>query len=231
MDTVGRFDLPTPVEDPVRTELFRSLETFGSLPSDSPDLEKVRWATRQAVNLRRDLAAFEDFQSPVSYPDSTFARRLGGLAAFIGEGLPLRAVTIRAAGGYDTHSGQGPRLADNLRDTFDAIYAFQRDLEERGLADRVLIEAWSEFGRRPHENGSRGTDHGAAGCAFVIGKRASGQMIGEFPGLARLDRTGNLRNTSDFRALYCSLLEQWLNHDAASIIPNAGRFDRPLVVA
>ena len=58
---------------------------------------------------------------------------------------------------------------------------------------------WSEFGRRPEENGSLGTDHGAAGCAFVIGSKAKGEMVGEFPGLATLDDNDNLRVTSDFR--------------------------------
>ena len=88
-----------------------------------------------------------------------------------------------------------------------------------GSQDRVLIELWSEFGRRPEENGSLGTDHGAAGCAFVVGSKAKGEMVGEFPGLAQLDQNDNVRVTSDFRAMYCSLLEQWLGHDAASVIP------------
>ena len=55
-------------------------------------------------------------------------------------------------------------------------------------------------------------------------------MVGEYPGLDRLDEDGNLRATSDFRALYCALLEQWLGHDAAAVIPNAARFARPRVV-
>jgi len=90
---------------------------------------------------------------------------------------------------------------------------------------------WSEFGRRPEENGSGGTDHGAAGCAFVIGSPAKGQMVGEFPGLGTLDEDDNLLHTSDFRALYCSLLEQWLGFDAARVIPGAGYFPRPALVA
>ena len=63
---------------------------------------------------------------------------------------------------------------------------------------------WSEFGRRPEENASLGTDHGAAGCAFVVGSKAKGEMVGEFPGLAQLDENDNVRVTSDFRAMYCS---------------------------
>ena len=99
----------------------------------------------------------------------------------------------------------------------------------RALADRVLVHAWSEFGRRPQENGS-GTDHGAGGASFVIGSQARGTMVGEFPGLSSLDDDDNLRSTSDFRGLYCSLLEQWMGVDAEPIIPNASSFSRPSIV-
>ena len=92
------------------------------------------------------------------------------------------------------------------------------------------MQLWSEFGRRPEENGS-GTDHGAAGTGFLIGSRAKGEMVGEFPGLAVLDEDDTLRNTADFRGVYCALLEQWLGVDAAPIIPNAAHFARPALVA
>ena len=97
----------------------------------------------------------------------------------------------------------------------------------------MLVHVWSEFGRRAEENGSRGTDHGAGGAGFVIGSRARGEMIGEFPGLGSggLDERGNLRPTSDFRGLYCALLEQWLGTDAGAVIPNTSSFPRPRVVA
>jgi uncharacterized protein (DUF1501 family) len=96
----------------------------------------------------------------------------------------------------------------------------------------VLVHVWSEFGRRPEENGS-GTDHGAAGVGFVIGSRASGQMVGSFPGLldSQLDQADNLRATSDFRAAYRALLEQWLGVDAGEIIPNAAAFTPPTLVS
>jgi hypothetical protein len=102
-------------------------------------------------------------------------------------------------------------------------YAFQRDLEACGLADRVLTLVWSELGCRVQENASAGTDHEAAGCAFVMGTRAAGAMIGEWPGLAKgLDALGNVKATFDFRGLYCSLLEQWLGCEAELVIPGAG---------
>ena len=116
-------------------------------------------------------------------------------------GLPLRCIAMQAPGGYDTHSDELATLPDNLDLVAKSLLAFQRDLEARGLADRVLTHVWSEFGRRPEENGS-GTDHGAAGLSFLIGSRVRGTMLGEFPGLATLDDNDNLRETFDFRRLY-----------------------------
>jgi uncharacterized protein (DUF1501 family) len=166
----------------------------------------------------------------VNYPaGDEFAGRLGALAAMLGTGLPLRAVAVSASGGYDTHSDQAADLPQNVQITCDSLLAFQRDLEARGLHDRVLTLVWSEFGRRPEENGS-GTDHGAAGSAFVIGSQARGMMVGEFPGLTQLDDNDNLRSTSDFRELYCSLLEQWFGVDAAEVIPGAASFSRPALL-
>ena len=150
----------------------------------------------------------------------------------IAAGLPLRCVAVTAAGEYDTHDNQKDDLATDVKMTADSLLAFQRDLEARGLANRVLVHVWSEFGRRAEENGSDGTDHGAGGVGFLMGTRLRRRMVGEFPGLTRgLDREGNLRHTSDFRALYCSLLEQWLQTDASGIIPNASRFARPQLIA
>lgn len=230
IDSVDGYDLWSRVENPVEAEMFSSFARFGSLPSDSPAMSQVRRAASQTDKLRQDLEGVGDFSSPVEYPDNWFAHKLAGLAAYVAVGLPMRVVTIRAPGGYDTHADQAGDLEDNLRETCEGILAFQRDLEARGLADRVMIEMWSEFGRRPEENGSLGTDHGAAGCAFVIGSQAKGEMVGEFPGLTTLDQQENLRVTSDFRAMYCSLLEQWLGFDAEAIIPGASGFARPVLV-
>ena len=140
------------------------------------------------------------YTSPVTYPKSSdaFPRRLAGLAALLAGGLPLRVVALTAPGHYDTHSNQAGALAQGLQLTADSLLAFQRDLETRGLADRVLVHVWSEFGRRAQENGNAGTDHGAAGVGFLIGTRAKGQMIGEFPGLqngldTRRQRQGDRR--------------------------------------
>ncbi len=166
-----------------------------------------------------------------AYPQSSeaFPKRLAGFAAMLAAGLPIRAAAIRAPGGYDTHANQEASLGKSLKLTFDSLLAFQRDLEARGLADRVLTLVWSEFGRRAQENGS-GTDHGAAGCGFIVGTRAAGRMIGEFPGLSKLDEDGNLRATADFRGVYGALAGDWFGVDPAAVLPDARGIGRPVVL-
>lgn len=171
---------------------------------------------------------------PVPYPsssDSDFPDRLAGLAAMLAAGLPIRAATLTAPGEYDTHSNEGPALQEGLDLTAKSLLAFQRDLEARGLSDRVLVHVWSEFGRRAQENGSNGTDHGAAGFGLLIGSQVRGTMIGEFPGLKDgLDQDGNMKATADFRGLYSAILEQWMGADASAVIPGAGSFTRPKIL-
>ncbi len=210
-----------------------TLETFGrlgALGAPSAALAQAREASVNTGIIREQIAPFEEdegkpgFTSPVTYPTSggDLPARLAILAAMLDdEALPIKCVSLNAVGGYDTHSDEHETLAINLGETIESVLAFQRDLEARGLADRVLIQLWSEFGRRPQENGS-GTDHGAAGTAFVIGTRVKGEMVGEFPGLVKLDENENLVNTSDFRALYAALLGQWFHTEAGLVIPEAG---------
>jgi uncharacterized protein (DUF1501 family) len=173
------------------------------------------------------------FQSTVQYPDANygpFPARLAMIAELIARGLPLKCVSMQSDGGYDTHNNHRGTLNGWLKVDCDAIYAFQRDLEARGIADRVLIHVWSEFGRRVPENGPDGCDHGAGGVGFIIGTKSKGQMIGEFPGLATLDTFDNLRATSDYRSVYSSILEQWFDTDATPIIPGASSFARVPIV-
>ena len=209
--------------------------------SGDPALSRAGAAAVQAGRLRQQLSDFSGkdgkpaFTSPVSYPDGgreQFPEQLAALVAMLAAGLPLRCVALSAPGDFDTHDEQPQALADNLKLTSDSLLAFQRDLEARGLAGRVVTLAWSEFGRRAEENGSNGTDHGAAGLGLLLGSRVRGRMIGEFPGLkGGLDGAGNLRATTDFRSLYSGLLEQWLGTDASGIVPDAGRFGRPALIA
>lgn len=226
-----KFDSPGVWSAPAKAAMLESFGKLGGLPSADPITAQARQAQSNAAILRSQLASLSPDGAAAGYPDNGVATKLRGLAQMLAAGLPIRAVTLNGQGGYDTHSDQARALTTNLGATVDAIVAFQADIEARGLADRVLVHLWSEFGRRPQENGSSGTDHGAAGTGFLIGTRASGRMIGEFPGLTTLDREGNLRATSDFRALYASLVESWLGGAAASdVVPDAGSMPRYAVV-
>jgi uncharacterized protein (DUF1501 family) len=226
------YTLATPhVSGEVESRMLETLAELGAPRGTDPALAAAGSVIVQSTKLRDELLPFAGFTSPVPYPDGggdQFPKRLAGLAAMLAAGLPLRCVTVRAPGMYDTHASQPGTLDGGLRLTAATLLAFQRDLEARGLADRVVVHVWSEFGRRARENGSAGTDHGAAGTGFLVGSRLRGRMVGEFPGLTSgLDDEGNLRPTSDFRGVYCALLEQWLGIDAAAVIPNAGDFPRP----
>ena len=195
-----------------------------------PAVAQAARAAAFAGGVRKALAPFGKDGEPTytpraAYPSSSeerFPKRLAGLAAMLGAGLPIRCATLSAPGAWDTHADQATTLTENLTLTATSLYAFQRDLEARGIADRVLTLVWSEFGRRAAENGS-GTDHGAAGIGFVIGTRTTGRMVGEFPGLTTLDEHGNLRATSDFRGLYASLTADWFGVDPASVLGGAAQ--------
>lgn len=215
----------------------RELRALAGGPSGDGQRDQARMVTGAAFQLVDDLAVAKQTPAPtVAYPtaESGFVDDLKDVARLLstrinGAALPVRAIALRGHGGYDTHSGQNPGFTDNLQVTADGIKAFWADLKARGQDDRVVMMVWSEFGRRPEENGSAGCDHGAAGSAFVIGKRVRQGLIGEFPGLkgfgstdSGLMRDGNLRATSDYRGLLSALIEQWWDDDAAAIIPGAG---------
>jgi uncharacterized protein (DUF1501 family) len=219
-------------------DYFDALGRSGTVSGDA-HMAQSGQAALMSNTLRQQLGQFQPQSDgraaplPAGYPNSAdqFPARMAGIAQLLAAGLPLRCVSVSTESVFDTHNSQAQAFDTGLDEAARTLYAFQRDLEARGLADRVLTLVWSEFGRRPQENGSAGTDHGAAGCAFVMGTRAAGTMIGEWPGLAGgLDPLGNLTATSDFRGLYCSLLEQWLGHEAAPIIPGAAGLARPQVV-
>ena len=235
IDGPDQYDFWSPgVWGEVEQRMLDGLGALGRIRSRDAAFATAADVTLQADRLRRQLLPFASsngITSPVAYPKGdSFTTSLQGLAAMIGANLPLTCVALEASGQYDTHASQVSELTPALTTTASSLLAFQRDLEARRVDDRVLTLVWSEFGRRAQENGSGGTDHGAAGTAFLFGKHAAGGLVGEFPGLAKLDPQGNLVATSDFRAVYCALLEQWLGFDAARVIPNASKFQRPTLI-
>jgi uncharacterized protein (DUF1501 family) len=218
------------LDDPIATSALDTFGALGSLSAPSPAFAQARAAAQDTGIIREQIAPFGEhegkpgFTSPVPYPTGggEFPVRLAALAAMLAdEALPIKCVSLNAVGGYDTHSDESTTLATNLQQTVESLVAFQRDLEARELDGRVIVQVWSEFGRRPEENGS-GTDHGAAGLSLLIGSPLKGEMVGEFPGVRNLDVNENLVNTSDFRAMNAAILGQWFHTEAGLVIPGAG---------
>ena len=119
---------------------------------------------------------------------------------------------------FDTHVNQAAPHDRQLEYCSDAIAGFFQEMKRIGRADDVVMYVHSEFGRRVPENTSLGTDHGTAQVNFVIGNAVKGGMYGTPPSLTDLVLDGNLENTTDFRQVYATLIEEWMGADAAKVL-------------
>src|SRR6266542_1157857 len=149
------------------------------------------------------------------------ALQLAAQLIVTGTGVKILHVTL---GGFDTHYTQQARH-DDLMGYFDAaVSAFYEDLAGHGMSDRVLIATWSEFGRRPKENASAGTDHGTAAPVFLIGDTVKAGLYGVTPSLTKLDTGGNFAHSVDFRSVYQEILDSHLLVDSKEVFSQS--FDR-----
>ncbi|GLH73198.1 hypothetical protein GETHLI_17000 [Geothrix limicola] len=144
---------------------------------------------------------------------SSLSNQFKLIAQMIAAGLPGQVYFSRL-GGWDTHSNQAVDHPNLQRALGGSIKAFYDDLatittSAGNAQDRVMILAYSEFGRRVQENNG-GTDHGTAGLAFCVGKAVKGGFYGAYPDLTNLDANGNMKFTTDFRSLYATVLDRWL---------------------
>lgn len=155
------------------------------------------------------------------YGSSSIAEQLKLIAALIKADSPAR-VFYTAQSGYDTHAVQANEHAGLLRGLAGGLKAFLDDMTASGLADRVLVLAFSEFGRRAAENDSSGTDHGAAGPVFVAGPKLASGLLGPTPNLSDL-QDGDVRMAIDFRQVYATILDRWLDVRPAEIL--GGQFE------
>ncbi len=155
-------------------------------------------------------------KSAVRYPDGELGRQMQLVAQSILSGAAARVYYVIQPG-YDTHQAQGPAHSQLLGELSRSLRAFHDDLAAAGRADEVVTLAFSEFGRRPEENGSLGTDHGTAGPVFLAGKAVRPGPIGTTPKLTDLVN-GDLRWNIDFRRVYATILDRWLQIPSESIL-------------
>jgi uncharacterized protein (DUF1501 family) len=185
----------------------------------SGTLEYIRASASQAYATAERVERALLGRSTDDYPQTDLARRLWQIARMVEADLPARVYAVRLRG-FDTHARQRQAHDALLRQLGDALAAFQRDLKRRALDERVLTITYSEFGRRVRENRSLGTDHGAAAPMFAMGARLKGGLHGAHPSLTDL-QDGDLRFHTDFRQVYATILESWLDVSAQAVLQGA----------
>ncbi|GIK15684.1 MAG: hypothetical protein BroJett003_06480 [Planctomycetota bacterium] len=198
------------------------LDALRAIVSASPsratdDLLFVQRTTLTACDQAERIAqAARQGASGASYPGYGLGEHLRLIANLISANLGAR-IYYTSLSGFDTHAKQRNHHPQLLAQIGQSLKAFFDDLAARKLADRVLVLTFSEFGRRVHENYSEGTDHGAAAPMMLVGPGVAPGVHGAAPNLTDLD-DGDVRMQLDFRAVYASVLQNWLQVDPPAVL-------------
>jgi uncharacterized protein (DUF1501 family) len=205
-------------------------KTYGRTFSEGSFINTIAATGISAIDGADQVqTAVEGYSSPVTYPEENRLAAAMKMLAQIITTIPEADLLYVQLGGFDNHSSeitfennQPNKLAGDhfnlLKNFSEAVKAFYDDMAAHNLADRVLMMQWTEFGRRPQENASLGTDHGTVTPLFIIGDPVSGGIKGDAPDLGNLDQAGNLRFTLDFRSVYAEILDEWLGVDSRSVL-------------
>ena len=158
------------------------------------------------------------YNSALTYPNNPFGKQLKTTAQFINSRVESKVFYV-SMGGFDTHVRQEKKQNKLLQTYSEAMDVFVKDLEHKDTFKDTLILTFSEFGRRVKQNAASGTDHGAANNVFIIGKNLKKQgFYNEAPNLINLDKNGDIKYTVDFRSIYATILDKWLEVDDATIL-------------
>lgn len=196
----------------------RGMESLGGISSDQPGaVDFLKHTAMNAIvagDRIRDI--LDKAKEPTNYPRSGLAQQLKTIGKLVAGNFPTR-VYYAHIGGFDTHQGQAASHERLLGDVAGSVTAFFADLRQQKNADKVVVLAFSEFGRRVQENGSAGTDHGAAGPMFVFGEKIKGGIHGAPPDLANL-LGGDVKPLIDFRQVYAAILDGWLGTNSEKVL-------------
>lgn len=199
------------------------------LPEDMPHLSFVNLTARDAFATLDRVGQVATYVSSVSYPNNGFAQALRAVAGAMAKGIGTKVFWVQT-GGYDTHAGQNTNVANGayagLMGTLnDGLFAFYNDLRNQGLLADTLVLQFSEFGRRISENGSTGTDHGAAGLMLAMGGTVKGGLYGTAARLAAgpdnptlENNSADVRHETDFRSVYARVIDSWLGADSHAVL-------------
>ena len=205
-----------------------------------PQVAFVNSTATGALETLDRVAAVATYTGTVAYPNNGLALALRTVAGSMVRGTGTRVYWVQT-GGFDTHAGQGNQGAGtyaNLMGVYgDSVRSFYNDLRNQGLLGETMILQFSEFGRRISENGSAGTDHGAAGVMMAIGGAVRGGIYGTAasldpsPANPTLENNGgDVRYETDFRSVYARVLDSWLGANSTSILGGDFRAGAPDIV-
>ena len=221
-------------------ERATALRIASHVPVNRPQVAFVNGAAMGALETLDRVGAVSSYAGTTAYPNNGLAQALRTVAGSIVGGTGTRIYWVQT-GGFDTHStqgnGGGGAYANLMGTLGDSVRAFYNDLRNQGLLDTTMVLQFSEFARRISENGSQGTDHGAAGVMMAVGGSVRGGLYGTAasldpnPGNPTLENNGgDVRHEIDFRSVYARVLDNWLGASSLAILGGDFRAGAPQIV-
>lgn len=195
-----------------------------------PNARVVQQANKSALDAMKELQGrLAQVQPRGSYGSDAFGAGFRQIAHLVAASPQTRLIYF-SAGGFDTHARQAEQHQRLLQGFSDAATTFQQEMEQIGASKRVLVLVFSEFGRRAYQNGSAGTDHGAAAPMFLIGDAVKPGLHGPNPDLSKLQQ-GDIPFSIDFRSVYAATIDHWLEGDSATVLGGEFRSLNPVAQA
>lgn len=186
-------------------------------------LHKVLTGTRQSTDYLKEV--LKKYRSARIFPGGEFGQQLKTIAELIISESDTRIYYVSMSG-FDTHAAQRNVHDRNLSNWSGGLKAFTDELKEHNRYIDTLVMTFSEFGRRVEQNAGNGTDHGTANNMYIVGgglKKAG--MFNPLPDLEDLE-DGDLKYQTDFRAVYASIIDNWLMGDSTRVLQgNYGHID------
>jgi uncharacterized protein (DUF1501 family) len=199
------------------------------LPDDRPQVAFVAGTAQSALSTLDQVNNVSKYVGTVTYANNGLAQAFKAVAGAMVQGIGTKVFWVQT-GGFDTHANQGTNAANgtyanNMATVGDSLLAFHNDMKNRGLLNDTCVLVFSEFGRRITENGSGGTDHGAAGVMMAMGGAVNGGLYGTAASLnpdaqnpTLENNGGDVRFETDFRSVYARVIDNWLGVDSTSLL-------------
>ena len=210
-------------------ELSAAQSIASHLPLDQPLVSFIATTAQAAMATLNRVASVGQYQPSVTYPNNGFGQALKAVAGAMAKDIGTKVFFVQT-GGFDTHASQDTNATNGayvkLMGTLnDGLTAFYTDLKNIGLINDTVVLSFSEFGRRITENGSNGTDHGAASVMLAMGGAVHGGLYGTAPSLNPDPQNPTLENgggdvhfETDFRSVYARIIDNWLGGDSVAVL-------------